>query len=89
MIIELKPEHQRMIEVAVGSGVYRDSGEVLDQALEMVIEQLESEDWLAIQRETIAAHIEKSFGQALRGELVDGDEAIATLRNRRNLGSRL
>ena len=32
MTIELKPEHQRMIDLAIQSGAYHDPGEVLDQA---------------------------------------------------------
>ena len=35
------------------------------------------------QRESVAAHIEKGFAQAERGELIDGDVAIAMLRQRR------
>ena len=35
------------------------------------------------QREGIAAHIEKGFAQAERGDLFDGDEAVEILRQRR------
>ena len=38
-------------------------------------------------REAIAAHIQTGFAHALRGELIDGDTAIETLRQRR--GERL
>jgi hypothetical protein len=34
-------------------------------------------------REAVAAHIEKRFGQAERGELIDGDAAVEMLRQRR------
>jgi hypothetical protein len=35
------------------------------------------------QRESVTAHVEKGFTQADRGELIDGDTAIAMLRQRR------
>ena len=81
--IELKPEQQRVIDLAVGSGAYRNPGEVLDQAFAIIREQLELEDWMFEQRETIGAHIEKGFAQAERGELIDGDTAVDMLRQRR------
>jgi Arc/MetJ-type ribon-helix-helix transcriptional regulator len=83
MAIDLKPEQQRVIDLAVGSGAYQNPGEVLDQALEIIREQLELEDWMLEQRERVAAHIEKGFAQAERGESIDGDAAIAMLRKRR------
>ena len=55
MTIELKPEHQKVIDLAIQSGVYHDSGEVLDQALEIIRAQLHSENWLTEQRESVAA----------------------------------
>ena len=83
MTIELKPEHQQMIDLAIRSGIYHDSGEVLDQAFEIIRAQLHSEDWLAEQREAVAAHIATGFGQAERGELMDGEAAIVMLHQRR------
>jgi Arc/MetJ-type ribon-helix-helix transcriptional regulator len=83
MTIELKPEHEQMIDLAIRSGVYDDSGEVLDQAFEIIRAQLHSEDWLAGQREAVAAQIATGFAQAERGELMDGEAAIEMLRERR------
>jgi Arc/MetJ-type ribon-helix-helix transcriptional regulator len=83
MTIELKPEHQRMIDQAIQSGAYHDPGEVLDQAFEIIREQLDREDWLADQREGVAARIAEGFAQAERGELMDGDTAVEMLRQRR------
>jgi len=82
MTIDLKPEQQRVIDLAVRSGAYQNPGEVLDQALEIIREQLDLEDWMLEQRES-AEHIEKSFAQAERGELIDGDAAVEMLRRRR------
>jgi Arc/MetJ-type ribon-helix-helix transcriptional regulator len=36
MTINLKPEQQRVIDLAVRSGAYQNPGDVLDQALENV-----------------------------------------------------
>jgi Arc/MetJ-type ribon-helix-helix transcriptional regulator len=83
MSIDLKPEQQRVIDLAVRSGAYRNSDEVLDWAFEIIREQLGLEDWMFERREAIAAHIETGFAQAARGELIDGDAALETLRKRR------
>lgn len=83
MSIELKPEHQKMIDLAIRAGIYHDSGEVLDQALEIIRAQLHCEDWLAEQREAVAAHIATGFAQAEHGELMDGEAAIEMLHQRR------
>jgi hypothetical protein len=83
MAIDLKPEQQRVIDLAVRSGAYQNPGEVLDQAFEIIREQLELEDWMLEQREEIAAHIAAGFSQAERGELMDGDAAVEMLRRRR------
>jgi antitoxin ParD1/3/4 len=83
MTIDLKPEQQRMIELAVRSGAYQNASEVLDQAFEIIREQLDLEDWMLDQREAISAPIETGFAQAERGELIDGDAAIEILRQKR------
>ncbi|MFZ0283649.1 MAG: hypothetical protein WAL32_00330 [Terriglobales bacterium] len=36
MTIDLKPEQQRVIDLAVKSGAYQNPGEVLDQAFEII-----------------------------------------------------
>ena len=83
MAIDLRPEQQRVIDLAVNSGAYQNPGEVLDQAFEIIREQLQLEDWMVEQREVVAAHIETGFAQAERGELTDGDAAVEMLRQRR------
>jgi Arc/MetJ-type ribon-helix-helix transcriptional regulator len=81
--IELKPEQQRAIDLAVRSGAYQSPAEVLDQALEIIREQLDLGDWMLQQREAVAAHIQAGFAQAERGDLIDGDKAVEILRLRR------
>ena len=84
MTIDIKPEQQRVIDLAIRSGAYENPSEVLDQAFEIFREQLDLEDWMMDQRESVAAHIEKGFLQAERGELIDGDVAVEMLRKRRD-----
>jgi Arc/MetJ-type ribon-helix-helix transcriptional regulator len=83
MTIDLKPEQQRVIDLAVRSGAYQNPDEVLEQAFEIIREQLQLEDWMMEQRGAIAAQIETGFAQAVRGELMDGDAARDILRRRR------
>lgn len=83
MTIDLNPEQQRVIDLAVRSGAYQNPSEVLDRAFEIIREQLDLEDWMLAQRQEIAAHIATGFAQAERGELTDGDEAVEILRRRR------
>ncbi len=83
MTIDLKPEQQHVIDLAVRSGAYQNPGEVLDQALEIIREQLDLEDWMVEQRDAVSAHIATGFAQAECGELADGDAAVDMLRQRR------
>ena len=83
MSIELKPEQQRVIDLAIQSGAYQHPADVLDRAFEIIGEQLDLEDWMFEHRESISAHIGTGFAQAERGELVDGDVAIEMLRQKR------
>src|SRR5271165_2313435 len=80
MVIDLKPEQQRVIDLAVGSGAYQNPAEVVEQAFEIIREQLELEDWMLEHREAVDAHVAKGFAQAERGELKYGEVAIQTLR---------
>jgi Arc/MetJ-type ribon-helix-helix transcriptional regulator len=41
MVIDLKPEQQRVIDLAIQSGAFRDSNEVIDTALSMLAEDIE------------------------------------------------
>jgi len=39
--IKLKPEHQRVVDRAIQSGAYRDPGEVISAALEILAEGIQ------------------------------------------------
>ena len=41
MVIDLNPEQQRVIDLAIRSGAFRDSNEVIDTALSMLAEDIE------------------------------------------------
>lgn len=49
----------------------------------MSCERFDPEDWTPEEIAAVAAHIEIGFAQAERGELIDGDVALAMLRQRR------
>jgi Arc/MetJ-type ribon-helix-helix transcriptional regulator len=83
MTIELKPEQQQIMDLAVRSGAFHDPGEVLDQAFEFIREQIDSSDWLIEERDAIATQIATGFAQAERGELIESDVAMEMLRQRR------
>jgi predicted transcriptional regulator len=82
MILELKPEQQKVLERAALSGMNPE--EVLDQAFAVIREQYGAEEWMLAEREGLAAHIAEGFAQAERGELVDAEEARRLLAQRRS-----
>jgi predicted transcriptional regulator len=81
MILELKPEQEKVLERAARSGMSAE--EVLDQAFAVIHEQFGNEDWMLADREAIAAQIAEGFEQAEKGELLDPDQAIRLLLDRR------
>ena len=81
MIVELKPEHESLLDRAAKSGMSPE--EVLEQAFAVIEEQQRNGNWMLPEREAIAAHIAEGFAQAERGELVDTEEAKRVLSDRR------
>ena len=81
MILELKPEQQKVLDRAAQLGMNPE--EVLDQAFSVIREQHQDLDWMQAEREAISAQIAEGFAQAERGELVDAEEAARVLRERR------
>ena len=71
MTVTLSPDQERRLADVVRSGAYQNAEQVLARALEMLLAQ---EDWLAENRDEIAAAIELGFAEAERGEVTDGDE---------------
>ncbi len=81
MMIELRPEQQRILERAVKAGMSPE--EVLNQAFAVIEDQLQNEEWLLSNRQAISDQIDEGFSQSERGELHDPDEAMRILRERR------
>ena len=81
MILELMPAQQKVLDQAARFGMSAE--EVLDQVFAVLQEQYRTEDWMLADREAIAAQIEEGFAQAERGELMDADDAIQILQERR------
>jgi hypothetical protein len=81
MILELKPEQEKLLERAAQSGMSPE--DVLEQAFAVIHDQYLSEEWMLAEREVIAAQISEGFEQAERGELIDADKAAQALRDRR------
>lgn len=81
MIIELTSEQASILERATKSGMSPE--EVLNQAFALIESQLENEAWMLEEKEAIEAHLAEGCAQADRGELLDPDEALRLLRERR------
>lgn len=84
MILELKPEQQKVLDRAARSGM--SPQDVLDQAFAVIQEQYRNDEWMQAEREEIAEHIAEGFAQAERGELTDAEEAMRALRESRAKG---
>jgi len=81
MILEIKPAQQKVLDRAALSGMSPE--DVLDQAFAVIQEQYGNGDWMLAEREVIGAQIAEGFAQAERGELIDPDEAMRILEERR------
>lgn len=76
MTVELKPEIEALIQKRLQSGAFSSAEEVIERALEFLSAE---EDWLADNRETIAAQIQEGWDEAQRGELIDGESVRAEM----------
>lgn len=79
MTIHLNPELEALIQQDVKRGPYESADDFVAQAVQLLHQQ---EQWLADNRASIAAEIEHGYTQAIRGELIEGDEAFQQLRQR-------
>jgi len=82
MILTLKPEQQELLDRAAQAGMSPE--DVLDQAFAVIHEQYRKADWLLTSRTVIAVQIEEGFAQAERGELLEPEQAIQILQERRS-----
>ena len=81
MILELKPEQQKILDRAARSGMSPE--EVLDQAFAVIHQQYGDGDWMLAGRNPSLPGCATGFAQAERGELIDEEKAVQVLRDRR------
>jgi len=80
MTIRLKPELEALVQKDVQRGSYRSADEFVERAVQMLHDQ---EQWLADNREEIAARIEAGYASAERGELLDPETVRARMAERK------
>ena len=79
MNITLKPQQERLLKEKLDSGQYGTIDEVIAEAFRLLEERDKSyQQWLDETREKVAIGID----QANRGQLTDGQTAIALLREK-------
>lgn len=75
MNVSLTPELEKFVDGKVESGLYNNASEVVREGLRLLKEHDEL-------RKKYAAQIERGWQQAQRGEVVDGEKAMAAARER-------
>jgi putative addiction module CopG family antidote len=76
MTVELKPEIEALIQKRLQSGAFSSAEEVIERAIEFLSAE---EDWLADNRDEIAAKIQAGWDEAQRGELTGGENVRAEM----------
>jgi antitoxin ParD1/3/4 len=76
MTVELKPETEALIHKRIESGAFSSPAEVIERALEFLNVE---EDWLAENRDEIAAGIQEGWEEAQTGDLADGEQVRAEM----------
>ena len=72
MQLNVPPDLETLINKRLSSGGYTNAEDVLRRALEA---QDAEESWTDAERRALSAHVEEGYQQALRGEVIDGDQA--------------
>ncbi len=80
MTIHLKPELEALIKQDVQRGPYQSADEFVERAVQMLHDQ---EQWLADNRDEIAAKIETGYASAERGDLIDAEQVRAGMNQRK------
>ncbi len=78
MDISLKPELESFVSSQIGLGKYRDSNQMIEEALKLLEKRLQYDQWV----QELEQKIDVAVAQLERGEGVDGEVAIAQLRQR-------
>ncbi len=77
MILQLRPDQQRILEMATACGMSQE--EVVDQAFTIIRAHHEQDAWMFANRAEVAAQIDEGWAQAERGEMMDADDVVAVL----------
>ena len=80
MTITLRPEHEKVIALAIQSGAYQNPDDVIGRALEVLCDE---EEWLHEQKTEVAEKIERAIGQFERGECFSAAESRADMEKRK------
>jgi antitoxin ParD1/3/4 len=80
MTITLRPEHEKVIALAIASGAYQNPDAVIARALEVLRGE---EEWLHGQQTEVAAKIERAFDQFDRGEFFTAEESRVDMEKRK------
>jgi antitoxin ParD1/3/4 len=82
MTIHLKPELEALIQQDVQRGPYQTADEFVERAVQMLHDQ---EQWLADDREDIAAKVEAGYASAERGDLIDAEQVRTGMNQRKQI----
>ena len=82
MTIHLRPELEALIQQDVQRGAYHSADEFVERAVQMLHDQ---EQWLADNRDEIAAKIEAGYASAERGDLIDGEQVRTRMSERKQV----
>ena len=81
MNVSLTEEQERYIAAKVATGRYRSAAEVVREALRCLMDREDDERRRAqAWREEVRRKIDEGFEEALRGELLDGEQVLERLR---------
>jgi antitoxin ParD1/3/4 len=79
MTVELRPETEALIRKRLETGAFASPEEVIERALELLSQQ----DWLAENRDQIAAEVQEGWNEAQSGELIEADQVRAKMQERK------
>ena len=81
MTINLRPEHERLINQAMESGVYQSPDEVVGRALEVLSFE---DEWFRDHNGLVHEKIERGFEQFDRGEFFSAEESRTEMERRKS-----
>jgi len=77
MNVSLTQELEELVESKVSSGKYKSVSEVVREGLRLLSER---DSWIALKQDAIRAQIAEGVGQLDAGLGIDGEQAVAEIR---------